>query len=162
MQALLCIIGTQAGRLDHSHSHQQHHLAEVGEQHHPVTAAHQQATNKQPQAFQRANLIREGRKIEVFHFNYLCTYDLYSPVYNVLDLCISITRATGRELGPGNREFFGPCELASSQQGSKKLEEAHKGGFRAHTVGGGGGLRSMWIKELNHPARAAPPHYKTF
>jgi hypothetical protein len=80
VQALLCIIGTQAGRLDHSHSHQQHHLSEVVEQHHPATAAHQQSTNKQPQAFQRANLLREGRKIEVFHYNYLCTYNFYSPM----------------------------------------------------------------------------------
>jgi hypothetical protein len=103
VQALLCIIGTQAGRLDHSHSHQQHQVSGGGgEQHHPVTAAHQQSTNKQPQAFQRANLIREGRKIEVFHYNYLCTYDLYSPMHNVLDACIAITRASGRGLGPGN------------------------------------------------------------
>jgi hypothetical protein len=35
-------------------------------------------------------------------FNYLCTYDLYIHVHNVLDACISITRASGRGLGPGN------------------------------------------------------------
>ncbi len=29
------------------------------------------------------------------------TYDLYSPVHNVLDACISITWASGRGLGPG-------------------------------------------------------------
>jgi len=29
-----------------------------------------------------------------------------------------ITRASGRGLGPGNREFFGPCETASSRQAS--------------------------------------------
>ncbi len=36
--------------------------------------------------------------------NHLCTYDLYSPVHNVLDACIitSITWASGRGLGPGN------------------------------------------------------------
>ncbi len=45
--------------------------------------------------------------------NYLCTYDLYSPVHNVLDA--SITRRSGRGLGPGIREFFGPCEMASSR-----------------------------------------------
>jgi hypothetical protein len=39
---------------------------------------------------------------------------MYSPVHNVLDACISITRASGRGLGPGNQEFFGPCEIASS------------------------------------------------
>jgi hypothetical protein len=27
--------------------------------------------------------------------NHLCTYDLYSPVHNVLDACISITWASG-------------------------------------------------------------------
>jgi hypothetical protein len=28
-------------------------------------------------------------------FNYLCTYDLYSPVLNVLDACISIRGEVG-------------------------------------------------------------------
>jgi hypothetical protein len=46
-------------------------------------------------------------------------------------------------------------------------QEAHKRGLRAHTVRGGGGgeIRNLitllgplrCIKELNHPARAAPP-----
>jgi hypothetical protein len=27
----------------------------------------------------------------------------------------SITKSSGRALGPGNREFFGPCEMASSR-----------------------------------------------
>jgi hypothetical protein len=49
------------------------------------------------------------------HFNYLCTYDLYSPVHNVLDACISIMKGSGRGLGPGIIEFFGPCEMASSR-----------------------------------------------
>ncbi len=35
-------------------------------------------------------------------------YDLYSPVHNVLDECISITWASGKGLGPGNLKFFGP------------------------------------------------------
>jgi hypothetical protein len=43
--------------------------------------------------------------------NYLCTYDLYSPVHNVLDACISITRGSGRGLGPGARDFLGPMEM---------------------------------------------------
>ncbi len=34
-------------------------------------------------------------------------YDLYSPEHYVLDACISITRRSGRGLGPGIREFFG-------------------------------------------------------
>jgi hypothetical protein len=42
--------------------------------------------------------------------SYSCTYDLYSPVLNVFDACIAITRASGRGLGPGNREFLGPVK----------------------------------------------------
>jgi hypothetical protein len=42
------------------------------------------------------------------NINYLCTYDLNSPVHNVLDACISITRASGKGLDSGIREFFGP------------------------------------------------------
>ncbi len=49
------------------------------------------------------------------HINYLCTYDLYSPVHNVLDACISITRGSGRGLGPGILEFFGLCEMVTSR-----------------------------------------------
>ncbi len=48
-----------------------------------------------------------------FDINYLCTYDLYSPVQNVLDACVSITMGSGRGLGPGILEFFGPCEIVS-------------------------------------------------
>jgi hypothetical protein len=60
-----------------------------------------------------------GRKkmviLSLKYGNYFCTYVLYSPVHNVLDACIYITRASGRGLGPGIREFFGPCEMASSR-----------------------------------------------
>ncbi len=35
-------------------------------------------------------------------------YDIYSPVHNILDVCISITWASGRGLGPGNLEFLCP------------------------------------------------------
>jgi hypothetical protein len=49
------------------------------------------------------------------YYNYFCTFDLYSPVHNVLDACIFITRGSGRGLGPGILEIFGPCEMASSQ-----------------------------------------------
>ncbi len=38
----------------------------------------------------------------------VCTYDVYSPVHNVFDACISLTRGSGRGLGPGILEFFGP------------------------------------------------------
>jgi hypothetical protein len=45
--------------------------------------------------------------------SYLCTDDLYRPKHIVFDACRSIMRA--REgLGPGNQEFFGPCEMVSS------------------------------------------------
>jgi hypothetical protein len=59
-------------------------------------------------------------------FNYLCTYDLYSPVHNVLDACISITRGSGRGLGLGIREFLGPVKWNRAERrvpfGPKKLE----------------------------------------
>ncbi len=43
---------------------------------------------------------------------YLSTYNLYGPVCNVLDACISITRGSERGLGPGILEFLSPvkCE----------------------------------------------------
>ncbi len=44
--------------------------------------------------------------------NYLCTCDLYTPVHNVLEAWIYITRGSWRGLGPGIPEFFGPCEMA--------------------------------------------------
>jgi hypothetical protein len=45
----------------------------------------------------------------LWNSSYLYTYDLYSPLHNVLDVCLSITRASGRGLDLGKREFFGPC-----------------------------------------------------
>ncbi len=53
-------------------------------------------------------------------------YDLYGPVRNAFDAGKSITRASGRGLGPGNQDFFkffGPCEMASSRY-------VHKGTLR--------------------------------
>jgi hypothetical protein len=38
----------------------------------------------------------------------------YGPVCNDFDAGISITRASGRGLGPGNRDFFGPCDEMAS------------------------------------------------
>ncbi len=32
-----------------------------------------------------------------------------------------ITRASGRELGPGNRDFFGPCEMASNRYANLQI-----------------------------------------
>jgi hypothetical protein len=44
------------------------------------------------------------------------TYDLYGPMRNVFYTCRYILRTSGRGLGPGNREFFGPCEMVSSRK----------------------------------------------
>ncbi len=55
-------------------------------------------------------------RVLALHLNYLCTYDLYSPVHIGLDACISITRTSGRGLGPENWKFFGPCKITSSRR----------------------------------------------
>jgi hypothetical protein len=43
-------------------------------------------------------------------YSYSRAYDLYGPVFNAFDGSRSITRASGRGLGPGNREFLGPVK----------------------------------------------------
>jgi hypothetical protein len=48
--------------------------------------------------------------------SYLCTNDLYGPVQKAFDVGKSITRASGRGLGLGNRDFFEPCEMALSRK----------------------------------------------
>jgi hypothetical protein len=45
----------------------------------------------------------------------VCIHDLYGRVCNVFDACIFITRENERGFGPGNRDFFGLCEMASSR-----------------------------------------------
>ncbi len=40
----------------------------------------------------------------------------------------SITRASGRGLGPGNRHFIGPCDMASTRQASATWEGEGRGG----------------------------------
>jgi hypothetical protein len=47
--------------------------------------------------------------------NNLCTYDLYSPVHNVLDACIFITWKSEKGLGPGIPVFFGPQKTREFQ-----------------------------------------------
>jgi hypothetical protein len=51
---------------------------------------------------------------------------IYTAPHNAFDAGKSITRASERGLVPGNRDFFGPCEMASSRQvfhlGPKKDE----------------------------------------
>ncbi len=39
-------------------------------------------------------------------------------VHNAFDAGKSITRVSERGLGPGNQDFFGPCEMSSSRQAS--------------------------------------------
>jgi hypothetical protein len=45
------------------------------------------------------------------HVHKITASDCYNPVCNAFDAGKSITRASGRGLYPGNRDFFGPCEL---------------------------------------------------
>ncbi len=61
--------------------------------------------------------MKDEKNFEIYN-SYLRTYDLYVPVCNAFDAGKSITRASGRGLGPGNQDFFGPCEMASSRQAS--------------------------------------------
>ncbi len=49
-------------------------------------------------------------------FVIMASYDLFGPVWNAFDASKSIIRACGRGLGPQNRDFFGPCEIASNGQ----------------------------------------------
>ncbi len=57
---------------------------------------------------------QQGSNRTTRKYSYLWTYDLYSPVCNAFDAGKSITRESGR----GNRDFFGPSEMASSRQAS--------------------------------------------
>ena len=61
--------------------------------------------------------------------NYLCTYDLYSPVHNVLDACISITWGKWEGVGPWNSRVFWALEngnepVGKFHLGPKKLENS--------------------------------------
>ncbi len=50
-----------------------------------------------------------GPDTPLVHKTTYALYELYSPVHKFLDACIiSITWASGRGLGPGILEFFGP------------------------------------------------------
>jgi hypothetical protein len=54
-------------------------------------------------------------KDQIFNFfiignSYLSIYDLYGLVSNDFDAAASITRASERGLGPGNRDFIGPVK----------------------------------------------------
>jgi hypothetical protein len=47
-------------------------------------------------------------KIFLLNISYLCIYDLYSPVHNVLDACIPITCASVRGVGPWKLRVWVP------------------------------------------------------
>ncbi len=49
------------------------------------------------------------------YYNYLCTYDLYVPVGNAFDAGSIHYEGNSEGLGPGNQEFFGPCDMESSR-----------------------------------------------
>jgi hypothetical protein len=48
-------------------------------------------------------------------FSYLFTYDLYGPVRNAFDAGSIHYGGKVGGLVPGNRDFFGPCEMALSR-----------------------------------------------
>jgi hypothetical protein len=70
---------------------------------HPSKHTYIVTVSKRNQLFEKEklrNVHDQGCSVQGYN-SYLCTYGLYSPVHNVLDTCISITRASGRGLGPG-------------------------------------------------------------
>jgi hypothetical protein len=95
---------------------------------------------------------------------------IYTASFIIFWMCVYM-RASGRGLGPGNREFFGPSEMASSREVSAIwgcinhryiggfMYKSPRGKFQGPYCGGGGGSR---CKEFNRPARATPPHNKTY
>jgi hypothetical protein len=48
--------------------------------------------------------------------NYLCTYNLYGPVRNAFDAGSIRYMGKWEGVGAGYREFFGPCDLASTDR----------------------------------------------
>jgi hypothetical protein len=55
-----------------------------------------------------------ARAWSFFHdkISFLWAYELYGPVRNAFDVSKFIMRVSVRGWGPGNRDFFGPCEMA--------------------------------------------------
>ncbi len=50
----------------------------------------------------------DSAKFVANHWNLLCTYDIYSPVHNILDACISILGEVGGGWALEFLSFFGP------------------------------------------------------
>jgi hypothetical protein len=54
--------------------------------------------------------MRERGLSPMTKISYLWTYELYGTIRNAFDAGKYIMRVSVRGLGPGNRDFFGPCE----------------------------------------------------
>jgi hypothetical protein len=50
---------------------------------------------------------------QIQHIRYNLT--IYAPIIYTAPYVMVLMRASGRGLEPGNREFFGPCEMATSR-----------------------------------------------
>ncbi len=85
-------------------------------------------------------------------------------MHNIVDACITLTWASGKGLGPENREFFGPCESHRADRrmpfGAQKLKVVLCN-VQEPTRAISEPILLVWgsrcIKELNRPARDAPP-----
>ncbi len=67
--------------------------------------------------------------------NYLCTYDFYSPVHNVLDACISITRASGRGWALEFERFLGPVKWhRADRRVPFGAQKTHKKLWRSNSI----------------------------
>jgi hypothetical protein len=67
-----------------------------------------------------------------------------APCVMQLMRAVSITRASGRGMGPGNRDFFGPYEMASTRQASA-IREGPKKPHQKHYVREQGSINHMCI-----------------
>ncbi len=78
----------------------------------PDTIPHLKSTGSGILLWQSTLLLKSTMKCDieyrdtVVHHSYLWTYDLKGPIRNAFDPGKSITRASGRGLGPGNGDFW--------------------------------------------------------
>jgi hypothetical protein len=88
-------------------------------------------------------------------YNYLCTYDLYSPCIMMFWMRANLLQGqVGGDWALEFESFLGPVKWHRSEQiGSPR------GRFQGPYWGG---WRSRCIKVPVRPARATPPHYKTY
>ncbi len=57
----------------------------------------------------------------LYWYSYLWTYNLHGHIHNAFGEGISITRAIARGMGPGNRDFFGSCDIAFGVQNRRYI-----------------------------------------